>query len=222
LNVNLLWEYKLTKSQAHLNPVLKATRNSTNTVGMHKAVLKIHRHCRKSHTMPSANKLHRPKAPSKAIPINLARLKHPPSLHSLELSLRHQTSSLPTILPTHSSGTRTKITTINNTDCRVKVLKVLKVSKMVQPPSNARSVDIMVLNQRDHLNFRRALLNKLRHVTPLLERVRTAATPLLTRLLNLSNQGLAKVVLNPSPVHNNPAITHMGTLTSPAHTTLRI
>jgi len=186
---------------------------------MRKAVLKSHRHCRKNHTMPSANKLHQLKARSKVIPTNLASPKHPHSLDRLELSLRRRTSSLHTILPTRSSGTHTKTTTINNTDCRG---KALKVSKMVQPPSNDRSVDIMVLRLRDHLNSRRALLNKLRHVTPLLEKVRIVATPLLTRLLNLSNQGPAKVVLNPSPVHNNPAITLMGILTSPAHTTLHI
>lgn len=181
-------------------------------------MLRNHRHCRKNPTMPSANRLHQLKAPSKVIPIKQASLKLPLRLDNPELSLLHQMTSLRTTLPIRNSEIRTRITTINSTDLRG---KVLKVSRMVQLPSSAHSVGTMVLNQKGHLSSHKALRSKLHLAMPLLERVKTAVTPLPTHLLSRSNQGLAKAVLNPSPVHNNPALIHMGIHTSPAHIMLR-
>jgi hypothetical protein len=197
-----------------LNP-LKATHNSANMADMRKVVLKNHRHCPKSHTMPSANRLHQLRAPSKATPTNQRPLKHP---RNLELSHPHHLSILLTTLLT-SSETLIKITR-TTMDCRG---KVLKASKMVQARNSVHSVGTMVLNQRDHLNSRKALLSKPPLVMLLLERVRPAVTLLPTHPLNLNNLELAKPVLNPNlATHNNQATTLTATLTSQAPTMLPI
>jgi hypothetical protein len=192
--------------RVHLSP-LKATHNSANMADMRKVVLKNHRHCPKSHTMPSANRLHRLRVPLKATPTSQRPLKHP---LNLELSHPRHLSILLTTLLT-SSETPIKITR-TTMDYRG---KVLKASKMVQARNSVHSVGTTVLNQRDHLNSRKALLSKPPLVMLLLERVRPAVTLLPTHPLNLNNLELAKPVLNPNlATHNNQATTLTATLTS--------
>lgn len=164
---------------------------------------------------PSVNRPHRPKVHSKVI---LTTHPSPRPLHhldSLEPFLRPLTITrlITPRIPNNEALTKTITTSMERRG------KVRKVSKMVRPRSNVRSVDTTYLSRRVLLNFLKVLLSKLHPAMLLLERVRTVVTPLPTHQLNPNNPALVK---HPSLVHKTPGITHMATLTTPVHTTLRM
>jgi hypothetical protein len=200
-------------NKAHLSKDLKETI-SASTADMDNPVPKSHHHCPKSHTTLSANRPHLPKVPSKATTTN--NLSPNRNSHNLELSLPHPMSS-PLITPRIPNNVKHIIAiTTNSMDCRAH-----KASKMDLPLSSDPTADTMVPRAKDHLNSHRALPSKPNHATPLLERVKTAATPLQTRPPKANNLLLAKVLNHSLATHNSrSATTHTATPTTRAHTML--
>lgn len=200
-------------NKAHLSKDLKETI-SASTADMDNPVPKSHHHCPKSHTTLSANRPHLPKVPSKATTTNNPSPNR--NSHNLELSLPHPMSS-PLITPRIPNNVKPIIAiTTNSMDCRAH-----KASKMDLPLSSDPTADTMVPRAKDHLNSHRALPSKPNHAMPLLEKVKTAATPLQTRPPKANNLLLAKVLNHSLATHNSrSATTHTATPTTLAHTML--
>jgi hypothetical protein len=161
--------------------------------------------------MPSANKLHRLSLHLKAIKVSRLNRNHS---HKLVPSLQLQISSPRTTLLTLNNEMPTTIITTS-----MACSKAHKARRDLLLNSD-HSAGTMDHNQKPPPNSHKALLNKLSHVTRLLERVKPVATLLLIQLLKVSNLVLVKV-LNHSQVTNNSHNTLTAILTTPARTMLR-
>lgn len=185
-----------------------------NSVNMAVMVLGESLLCHRSHMKDSTSKPHRPKAHSMA-----TSSRKPSRQPKPVLSHPHQMISPHTIPLTLSSGMLIITTTSSNM-----VSKVHRPNRRPLHNNRGPSADMVARRPKAPPNSLRALRKPRNRDMPLLERVRTAATPHPIQLRKLNSLVLLRPLSLSPATHNNrrPQATLMATLTTRAHTTPNI